>query len=141
MRKQYTFRGRSWPGWRTTEAYHEETEGSVADFCRLRGLKTSFCKNLSLSLSGWRHPEARANLVSAMAGDLKKANRVGHRKPRYPKAQAVLHREAKEKRAKGRKVRKFKPAQRNPFMCASSTVVHCNSNAPLHADFACPQKP
>ena len=137
MRKQYTFRQKlAWV--EDYEAYLEETQGSVADFCRLRGLKTSFRKNLSLSLSGWRHPKARANLVSAVAEHLKKAIRVKPSKPRYPKAEAVLHMEAKEKRAKGRKVTTFKHAQFTPVAVESAVRVHCGSNAPLHADCACP---
>ena len=86
------------------EEYHDTTGKSVSEFVRLRSLKASFNKNLSDGKFGWRHPETRAKLVKAAAESLKKACKIVPSKPRYPKAEAELHSEAKQKCKKGRKV-------------------------------------
>lgn len=87
------------------ENEHAATGKTVSQYVREHELPiVAFSKYLSVGIGGWRHPKARARLVQQVADNLKKTIKVTKSAPRWPKAEAELHREAKEKRAKGRKV-------------------------------------
>lgn len=103
IRTQYSFRKRL-AIIEDFEAFHDETGKGVSAYVQENRLGVCFNKYLSTGKAGWRHPATRAKLVQAVSETLKKAIRINHGKPKWPLAEAELYREAKAKRAKGRKV-------------------------------------
>ena len=122
VRKQYPFASRM-AYIEDCEAFLGRNEGSVSDWVRERKLPITFNKYMSKGVAGWRHPTTRAHIVGKCATLLKRAIRPGTSKPKFPLAENELYKEAKAKRANGRKVSARCAFALPPLACCRARTV------------------